>query len=79
MNNCKFFMITMTSIKTNGLLFKKCCREGKLVPINRTQTKIKNYFYGNIRYLLKIIIKNFLKQSTGFINDVKTNILLDMY
>ena len=48
-------------------------------PINRTQTKIKNYFYGNIRYLLKIIVKNFLKQSTGFINDVKTNILLDIY
>lgn len=45
----------------------------------RTQTKIKNYFYGNIRYLLKIIVKYFFKKSTGFINDIKTETLLDMY
>lgn len=45
----------------------------------RTQTKIKNYFYGNIRYFLKIIIKFFNKKSTGFVNDIKTETLLDMY
>jgi len=38
----------------------------------RTQTKIKNYFYGTIRYFLKIIIKYFCKKSTGFVNDIKT-------
>jgi phage-related holin len=39
----------------------------------RTQTKIKNYFYGNIRYLLKIILKfAFGKNRTGFVNDIKT-------
>jgi len=46
---------------------------------NRTQTKIKNYFYGTIRYFLKIIVKYFCKRSTGFINDIKTEVLLDMY
>jgi len=46
----------------------------------RTQTKIKNYFYGNIRYLLKIILKVvFSKSRTGFVNDIKTDTLLDMY
>jgi hypothetical protein len=45
----------------------------------RTQTKIKNYFYGNIRYLLKNIIKHFYKKSTGFVNDIKTDTLLDLY
>jgi len=47
--------------------------------IVRTQTKIKNYFYGNIRFFLKIIIKYFHKKSTGFVNDIKTEVLLDMY
>lgn len=48
--------------------------------LTRTQTKIKNYFYGNIRYLLKIILKfAFGKTRTGFVNDIKTEILLDMY
>lgn len=50
----------------------------KLVLL-RTQTKIKNYFYGTIRYFLKIIVKYFCKKSTGFINDIKTETLLDMY
>lgn len=46
----------------------------------RTQTKIKNYFYGNIRYLLKIILKFiFGNAKTGFVNDIKTETLLDMY
>jgi len=45
----------------------------------RTQTKIKNYFYGNIRYFLKLIIKHFHKKSTGFVNDIKTDTLLDLY
>lgn len=45
----------------------------------RTQTKIKNYFYGNIRYFLKIIIKHFHKKSTGFVNDIKTETLLELY
>lgn len=45
----------------------------------RTQTKIKNYFYGNIRYLLKIILKTVTKVKTGFINDVRTDVLLDIY
>jgi len=48
-------------------------------PSLRTQTKIKNYFYGNIRYLLKIILKTVTKVKTGFINDVRTDILLDIY
>lgn len=50
----------------------------KLSPC-RTQTKIKNYFYGNIRFLLKIIIKSILKIKAGFINDIKTDTLLDIY
>ena len=45
----------------------------------RTQTKIKNYFYGNIRYLLKIILKTVTKVKTGFVNDVRTDVLLDIY
>ena len=45
----------------------------------RTQTKIKNYFYGNIRYLLKIIVKSVTKSRAGFINDLKTDFLLDIY
>ena len=51
------------------------------VPLDlaRTQTKIKNYFYGNIRFLLKIIVKHFSKKSTGFINDIKTETLLEIY
>jgi hypothetical protein len=49
------------------------------MPRFRTQTKIKNYFYGNIRYLLKIIVKYFYQKSTGFINDIKTETLLDIY
>ena len=44
-----------------------------------TQTKIKNYFYGNIRFLLKIIIKEVLHVKAGSINDIKTDILLDIY
>ena len=48
--------------------------------LTSTQTKIKNYFYGNIRYLLKIILKiAFGKNRTGFVNDIKTETLLDMY
>jgi len=50
-----------------------------LLPSLRTQTKIKNYFYGNIRYFLKIIIKHFHRKSTGFVNDIKTETLLDLY
>jgi len=49
------------------------------LPLGRTQTKIKNYFYGTIRYFLKIIIKYFCKKSTGFVNDIKTDTLLEMY
>lgn len=51
------------------------------VPLTlyRTQTKIKNYFYGNIRFLLKIIIKFILNIKAGFINDIKTETLLDIY
>lgn len=45
----------------------------------RTQTKIKNYFYGSIRYLLKIIIKTVTNNKAGFINDIKTDTLLDLY
>jgi hypothetical protein len=49
------------------------------LPSLRTQTKIKNYFYGTIRFFLKIIVKYFCKKSTGFINDIKTDTLLEMY
>jgi hypothetical protein len=45
----------------------------------RTQTKIKNYFYGNIRYFLKLIVKHFHKKNTGFVNDIKTDTLLDLF
>jgi hypothetical protein len=38
----------------------------------RTQTKIKNYFYGRIRFFLKLIIKIILRENTGFIGDIKT-------
>ena len=38
----------------------------------RTQTKIKNYFYGRIRFFLKLIIKIILRDNTGFIGDIKT-------
>lgn len=48
-------------------------------PLYSTQTKIKNYFYGNIRFLLKIIIKSILNIKAGFINDIKTDTLLDIY
>jgi hypothetical protein len=44
-----------------------------------TQTKIKNYFYGRIRFFLKIIIKFILKTNTGFIGDIKTDTLLDIF
>lgn len=45
----------------------------------RTQTKIKNYFYGQIRLFLKIGIIVILREEPGFINDIKTNILIDIY
>jgi hypothetical protein len=45
----------------------------------RTQTKIKNYFYGRIRFFLKLIIKIILRENTGFIGDIKTETLLDIY
>ena len=45
----------------------------------RTQTKIKNYFYGNIRYALKVIVKYFMKSSTGFLNDINTETLVNIY
>jgi hypothetical protein len=50
-----------------------------LLALPSTQTKIKNYFYGNIRYLLKLILKYFVRTSTGFINDIKTDTLLNIY
>lgn len=50
-----------------------------LLPQPSTQTKIKNYFYGRIRFFLKIIIKIILKANTGFIGDIKTDTLLDIY
>jgi hypothetical protein len=50
-----------------------------LLPPRSTQTKIKNYFYGNIRYLLKLLLKSFVRTSTGFINDIKTDTLLNIY
>ena len=45
----------------------------------RTQTKIKNYFYGRIRFFLKLITKIILRVNTGFIGDIKTDVLLDIY
>jgi hypothetical protein len=45
----------------------------------RTQTKIKNYFYGKIRFFLKLITKIILRVNTGFIGDIKTDVLLDIY
>lgn len=50
-----------------------------LHPGFRTQTKIKNYFYGNIRYFLKVVIRHFHRKSTGLVNDIKTDTLLDLY
>jgi hypothetical protein len=50
-----------------------------LLTFFSTQTKIKNYFYGNIRYLLKLITKYYLRVSTGFINDIKTETLVNIY
>lgn len=44
-----------------------------------TQTKIKNYFYGRIRFFLKLIVKIILRENTGFIGDIKTEALLDIY
>lgn len=44
-----------------------------------TQTKIKNYFYGNIRLLLKIALRAFVACSTGFINDLRTEALVNIY
>ena len=50
-----------------------------MLTLSSTQTKIKNYFYGRIRFFLKIIIKLILKTNTGFIGDIKTDTLLDIY
>ena len=44
-----------------------------------TQTKIKNYFYGRIRFFLKLIVKIILRENTGFIGHIKTEALLDIY
>lgn len=48
-------------------------------PPRSTQTKIKNYFYGRIRFFLKLIVKIILRENTGFIGDIKTEALLDIY
>jgi hypothetical protein len=62
--------MVLTSKKSAGQVLLHVCR---------TQTKIKNYFYGNIRYFLKVVIKHFHRKSTGFVNDIKTETLLDVY
>lgn len=49
------------------------------MPSLSTQTKIKNYFYGRIRFFLKLIVKIILRENTGFIGDIKTEALLDIY
>lgn len=49
------------------------------LTLNSTQTKIKNYFYGNIRLLLKVIIQEALSNKAGFVNDIRTDLLLDIY
>ena len=49
------------------------------ISLLRTQTKIKNQFYGNVRLLLKTVTRLCLKASCGFINDIKTDALLHIY
>jgi hypothetical protein len=57
----------------------KASTRSVLLPPPSTQTKIKNYLYGRIRFFLKIIIKILLRANTGFIGDIKTETLLDIY
>ena len=79
MPNWKLCTRNTASMETNGFYCKNICLVGRKVPYYRTQTKIKNYFYGNVRYLLKIIIKTVTSVKAGFINDIKTDTLLDIY
>lgn len=43
----------------NGVSLKKLFQEGRIILINRTENKIKNKFYGNIRILLRFVVNYF--------------------
>lgn len=50
----------------------------KVVPF-RTQCKIKNVFYGNIKNLLKTVYKFFTLKTAPFINTISTDFLQLIY
>lgn len=62
----------------NGFCYRNIYQEGK-EWLKQNSNKDKKLFLWNNQIFLKIIIKYFCKKSTGFINDIKTEILLDMY
>lgn len=46
---------------------------------NRTQCKIKNVFYGNVKNLLKTVYKFFTFKTAPFINNISTDYLQAIY
>lgn len=48
-------------------------------PLCRTQCKIKNVFYGNIKNLLKTVYKFFTLKTAPFINSIPTDFLQVIY
>lgn len=63
-------MVFNSNIHSKSVLFES---------YSRTQIKIKNIFYGNVRLFLKKLYKYFTKKTSVFINKLKTDDLQNIY
>lgn len=79
--NFKLCTKTITNSVPNGVLLKKQFPEGRFFLILRTENKIKNKFYGNIRIYLRFIVNYFndSKEDTMWIHKINPSILNDIY
>lgn len=71
----------MLSLVRSGVILRKTCQEGNCNTISRTENKIKNKFYGNIRIFLRFIANYFdnSKHNTIWIHNMSPSILNSLY
>lgn len=50
-----------------------------IIILFRTQCKIKNVFYGNVKNLLKTLYKFFTFKTASFVNSISTDYLQSIY
>jgi hypothetical protein len=79
--NCKHYTRATQNLDQNGALSSERSPAGNLYESYRTENKIKNKFYGNIRIFLRFVVNYFnnTKEDTMWIHKINPSILNDIY